>query len=150
MTEEKKVMPAASGERQSAEGAERMLPDGIGLTVEEVRELLHRKHNTSIPVDDPVLMFVTIMNAVLTEQEKLHARHREALTGFMAELTEAYAAEVREGAETVTATLSALTAKGLNEAARDMVKFRTTLFLCTAISAVSALLIVAVFVLKGM
>ena len=61
----------------------------------------------------------------------------------------AYAATVREGAEKVTDTLSALTAQGLNEAARDMVKFRTTLFLCTAISAVSALLIVAVFVLKG-
>lgn len=142
-------MSEVNEERAAESGTPAPLPDGVGLSIEDVRELLHRKHNASIPVNDPVLMFVTIMNAVLTEQEKLHARHREALTRFMGELTDAYAATVREGAEKVTDTLSALTAQGLNEAARDMVKFRTTLFLCTAISAVSALLIVAVFVLKG-
>lgn len=142
-------MSEVNEERAAESGTPAPLPDGVGLSIEDVRELLHRKHNASIPVNDPVLMFVTIMNAVLTEQEKLHARHREALTRFMGELTDAYAATVREGAEKVTDTLSALTAQGLNEAARDMVKFRTTLLLCTAISAVSALLIVAVFVLKG-
>ena len=94
-------------------------------------------------------MQVTIANALLTEQEKLHERHKEALTRFMGELTDSYANTVREGAEKVTDTLSALTAQGLNEAARDMVKFRATLLLCTAVSALSALLIVAVFVLKG-
>ena len=142
-------MAEEKSESQPVEEAKQILPDGLGLTVEDVRELLHRKHNASIPVDDPVLMFVTIMNAVLAEQEKLHARHREALTKFMGELTEGYAASVREGVETVTETLSALTVKGLNEAARDMVKFRTTMLFCTAINAVSALLIVAVFVLRG-
>lgn len=136
-------------ERAAESGAPAPLPDGVGLSIENVRELLFRRHNVAVPADDPTLMQVTIANALLTEQEKLHERHKEALTRFMGELTDAYAATVREGAEKVTDTLSALTAQGLNEAARDMVKFRATLFLCTAISAVSALLIVAVFVLKG-
>lgn len=125
------------------------VPEGTGLSIEDVRELLFKRHNVAVPPDDPALMQVTIANAILTEQEKLHARHREALTKFMGELTEGYAASMREGVETVTETLSALTVKGLNEAARDMVKFRTTMLFCTAINAVSALLIVAVFVLRG-
>ena len=125
------------------------VPEGAGLSIEDVRELLFKRHDVAVPPDDPALMQVTIANAILTEQEKLHARHREALTKFMGELTEGYAASVREGVETVTETLSVLTVKGLNEAARDMVKFRTTMLFCTAINAVSALLIVAVFVLRG-
>lgn len=142
-------MSEVNEERAAENGAPAPLPDGVGLSIEDVRELLFRRHNVAVPADDPTLMQVTIANALLTEQEKLHERHKEALTRFMGELTDAYAATVREGAEKVTDTLSALTAQGLNEAARDMVKFRTTLLLCTAISAVSALLIVAVFVLKG-
>lgn len=136
-------------EEKTGEQAPAPVPEGTGLSIEDVRELLFKRHDVAVPPDDPALMQVTIANAILAEQEKLHARHREALTKFMGELTEGYAASVREGVETVTETLSALTVKGLNEAARDMVKFRTTMLFCTAINAVSALLIVAVFVLRG-
>ena len=53
-----------SSENQASEPC---LPDGIGLTVDDVRVLLAQTNNTSLPVDDPLLMVVTILNAFLNE-----------------------------------------------------------------------------------
>ena len=129
---------------------DQLLPDGIGLTVEDVRALLLKKHDVAIPADDPALMYVTIMNAALTEQAKLQKAHQEALGKMMSEHTKQYVQSTREGISEIMGTLSKLTADGLNEAAKDMVKFRMSMIYCTAINFIAALLIVGVFVLKGM
>lgn len=126
-----------------------ILPDGIGLTVEQVRALLLKAHDVAIPADDPALMYVTIMNAALTEQAKLQAAHQAALGKLMAEHTKNYVESTKAGMTEIMGTLSKLTTDGLNDAAKDMVKFRTTMFFCTAITFLSALLVVGVFVLKG-
>ena len=131
------------------EAHEQLLPDGIGLTVEQVRHLLLEKNDVAVPADDPALIYVTIMNAFLGEQAKLQNAHEAALGRLMTEHTNNYVQSTKVGMTEIMGTLSKLTTDGLNEAARDMVKFRTTMLFCTAINAVSALLIVAVFVLRG-
>ena len=60
--------------------------------------------------------------------------------------TAQYAETVKKGAEDVTKTLSAITVQGLNEIVQDLVKFRTTLYQCTAVCFVSSLLIVGALV----
>ena len=124
------------------------LPES-GLTYDQIRDAVARECKTVLSPDDPDLIVVAILNAFLEKQADLQKKHQEALSRFMSEESARYVATVKKGAEDVTKTLSALTTQGLNEAAKDLAAFRTTLFLCTAISAISALLIVTVFVLRG-
>ena len=149
MTEEIREKDAEVAESQQAEEAEQLLPDGIGLSVEEVRTILQKKHDTYIPPDDPYLMNITIMNAVLTEQAKLQKAHEKALGKFMTEHTKQYLDETKKGMTEIMTALSQLTTEGINKAVQDMVQFKTTMLICTAISSLSAALIVGVFVLKG-
>ena len=68
-------------ETQNAGAVSPALPDGIGLTLDDVRALLAKEHETIVPKDDPMLMIVTLLNAYLGEVDKLHARHGKALGG---------------------------------------------------------------------
>lgn len=133
--------------------AEPCLPDGFGLSVEEVRALLAKKHNLAVPVDDPMLMMVTIQNAFLGAQTQLQKRHEKALTAFMGEQTAAYVQGVEKSVSELRKTLSDVTINGIRDAASDFTAtlsgFKTSLYLCAAIIGLSALLNVAVFVLKA-
>ena len=64
--------------------------DGIGLNIEEVRNLLMQKHDDVLGLDDPLLMLVTINNAFLGEYEKLLAKHNKAISAIMSAKTEGY------------------------------------------------------------
>ena len=77
-------------ETQNAGAVSPALPDGIGLTLDDVRALLAKEHETIVPKDDPMLMIVTLLNAYLGEVDKLHARHGKALAALMAGKTDAY------------------------------------------------------------
>lgn len=129
------------------------LPDGFGLSVEDVRALLAKKHNLAVPIDDPLLMMVTIQNAFLGAQAQLQKKHEKALAAFMGEQTAAYVQGLEKSVADLTATLSRLTAQGIQEAvsgfAGSVCSFKTCLYLCTAIIGLSALLNVAVFILKA-
>lgn len=129
------------------------LPDGLGLSVEDVRALLAKKHDLAVPKDDPLLMMVTILNAFLGAQSQLQKKHEKALSAFMGEQTTAYVQGVEKSVADLTDTLSHMTSKGIQEAASgfaaSLAGFRTSLFLCTAIIGLSALLNVAVFVLQA-
>ena len=72
----------ATGKQESE--AEQILPDGLGLTVDAVRQLLHQKNGISVPRDDPMLMQVTMLKAYLNEQQRLHKKHESALAAFIA------------------------------------------------------------------
>lgn len=163
--EDKKAMNPAGMEQAKQEtlaekekktdkpAAEPVLPDGIGMSVEAVRELLHKQNGTSVPADDPLLMQVTILNAFLAEQANLQKRHENALTGFMSQQTAAFSGAISKEVGKLSETLSGVTVKGIQEAAKgftdDLSAMRTTLWLCTAIIACSALINVAVFVLRS-
>ena len=129
------------------------LPDGIGLSVEDVRVLLARKHDLAVPKDDPLLMMVTIQNAFLGAQTQLQKKHEKALASFMGEQTAAYVQGVEKSVSELRKTLSDVTINCIRDAASDfaatLAGFKTTLYLCTAIMALSALVNVAVFILKA-
>lgn len=143
----------ATPEAADADAQQQILPDGIGLSVEDVSAMLHRQHGISVPKDDPLLMQVTIHNTFLTEQQKLQKRHEKALAAFMGEQTNAHVEAVKNSVGQLTETLSGVTVKGIQEAAKDFVadvsSLRTTLWLCTVIIGCSMLVNVAVFVLQA-
>lgn len=151
------VMPAAVVDNElpssPAPEPDQCLPDGFGLSVEDVRALLARKHELAVPKDDPLLMVVTIHNAFLEEQDRLRKKHEKALAGFMGEQTLAYVGKMEESMAGLTKTLSGMTTEGIRQAAMgfaaSLAGVKSALYLCTAIIAISALLNVAVFVLKA-
>ena len=69
MSDAEHMTPAA--ESPAKPEAENTLPDGIGLTMEQVQKLLAKAHKTVVDDHDPILMVVTILNAHLGEVEKL-------------------------------------------------------------------------------
>lgn len=149
--------PAAAADNapqsSPAPQAEPCLPDGLGLSVEDVRALLAKKHNLAVPVDDPMLMMVTIQNAFLGAQTQLQKRHEKALAAFMGEQTATYMSGVEKSVSELRKTLSDVTINGIRDAASDFAAtlsgFKATLYLCTAIIGLSALLNVTVFILKA-
>ena len=132
---------------------DQLFPDGIGLSVEDVRALLAAKHEPPVHKDDPIRMVVTILNAFLGRQDELQKKHEKALAAFMSEQTTAYVRGVEESVAGLSKTLSGATVEGIGKAVGDMAAnlagHRSTMYLCTAVMALSALLNVAVFILEA-
>ncbi len=153
MSDELSDATAATPRSAPASEPEQCLPDGIGMSVESVRALLAKEHDISVPRDDPFLMTVTIQNAFLEEQDRLRKKHEKALAAFMGEQTAACVRGVEKSVSELRKTLSDVTINGIRDAASDfsatLSGFRSALYLCTAIMALSALVNVAVFVLKA-
>jgi len=124
-----------------------------GLNLEDVRALLSKTHNTSIPDNDPLLMIVTINNAYLGEVQKLHARHEQGLARLMADKTDAYVSGVKAAVDQLSKSLSSASVEGVRKIfeahAATLNAFKYAVYWSAAIVAVSALLNVAVFVLRS-
>lgn len=129
------------------------VPDGIGLTLEQVQRLLANAHKAVVDYHDPVLMVVTMLNAWLTEMEKLQARHESGLTRLMAEKTQAYVSGVQTAVNQLSDSLSSASVEGIRKIFDDhaacLKTFRSNVNLAALIVGISALLNVAVFVLKA-
>lgn len=120
------------------------MPEGIGLSFDQVRTLLIQAHKTTMSDDDPMLMLVTINNAFLGEYDKLLDRHNEALTAFLVDQAHEYLEVARVAAEA---------ASGVGVIQETCRKHSAAVNVCqgnmkwlAAITAISALLNVAVFV----
>lgn len=133
---------------------ESALPDGTGLSLEHVRELLFKAHKVAIDDNDTILMVGTILNAYLTEMEKLHARHKEGLGRLMADKTDGYVSGVQAAVGQLTDSLSSASVEGARKVFDDhaarLQSFKSSTTWLAVIVAVSALLNVAVFVLGGL
>lgn len=129
------------------------VPDGIGLTLDAVRALLAREHQTILGPDDPVLMLVTLHNAFLGEYERLLARHNKALTALLAEKTDGYVAGVLQATEALGKDLSAASIESmrgvLQQHSAALKAFRLHLLWLAGIVVASALGNVIVFVFLG-
>ena len=125
-------------ETQNAGAVSPALPDGIGLTLDDVRALLAKEHETIVPKDDPMLMIVTLLNAYL---------------GEVAGKTDAYVKGVQGATDAWAAQLSASSVEGIRkvfaEHAGQLQSLKSGMWYAAAIVAVSALVNVAVFVLRG-
>ena len=130
------------------------VPDGIGLTLEQVQGLLAQTHKKVVDYHDPILMVVTMLNAHLAEVEKLHTRHKEGLGRLMADKTDAYVSGVQAAIGQLTDSLSSASVEGIRKVFDDHAarfqSFKNNPTWLAAIVAVSALLNVAVFVLGGL
>lgn len=128
-------------------------PDGVGLTLDEVRALLAKQHDTIIGADDPVLMLVTLHNAFLGEYERLLARHNKALTALLAEKTDRYVAGVLQATEALGKDLSAASIESmrgvLQQHSAALKAFRLHLLWLAGIVVASALGNVIAFVFLG-
>lgn len=127
---------------------------GVGLTLEQIRAVVAKAHNVMLPKDDATLMIATILNAYLTEVDKLQARHEKGLTRLMAEKTDEYVSGVQAAVEQLSASLSSASVEGIRKVFDDhaatLNAFRYAVYWAAAIVSVSALVNVVVFVLRGM
>ena len=130
------------GDEDKSPMPEERFPDGFGMSVEDVRALLAKKHDVSVPQDDPILMQVTILQVFLEAQARLQKKHETALAAFMGQQTTAYVKDMEKSLTSLTETLSGLTMEGIRKAVADFVAnlatHRSAMYLCTAIIALSA------------
>lgn len=73
-------------------------PDGFGLTLEEVQNIINQKCGVSVPKDDPIMLIVPILNAFLFEQQKLQEEYKEGLKEVYQEVLKAFIVEFEEKA----------------------------------------------------
>lgn len=121
-----------------------VLPEGIGLSLDEVRALIEQRNHVRVDVDDPIFVALTIANAHLTAVERLHQRHSKALTELMSGETARHTEAVAKNVETLSKQLSGVTVENIARVVADfgsaLASFRTTLFICTGLALFSALL----------
>ena len=121
-----------------------VLPEGIGLSLDEVRALIEQRNHVRVEADDPILVALTIANAHLTAVEKLHQLHRKALTELMSRETATHTGSVAKNVAALSEKLSGVTVENIGHVVTQfqtaLTSFRTTLFICTGLALFSALL----------
>ena len=126
---------------------------GVGLTLEQIRAVVAKAHNVMLPKDDATLMIATILNAYLTEVEKLQARHEKGLTRLMAEKTDEYVSGVQAAVNQLSTSLSSASVEGIRKVFDDhaarLSTFKSNVYLAAVIVGMAALLNVAVFILRA-
>lgn len=127
-----------------------ILPEGIGMNLEQVQKLLADQHKTIVSLDDPVLIMVTIMNAFLSQQNALLERHKTAMVNIMTEKTNDYVAEVKTATKSLSAAMSdlmlAAIQKTMNDHSLTLANHKKDTMWLSAIVAISALINVVVFI----
>ena len=91
------------------------LPDGIGTKLEDMAVLLSMKHGTTVTLDDPVLMVVSICNSFLGDVQNLNNKHNEALGKIIASRTQEYVAAVKATTESFSQTISTASVEGIRQ-----------------------------------
>ena len=121
-----------------------VLPEGIGLSLDEVRALIEQRNHVRVEADDPILVALTIANAHLTAVEKLHQLHRKALTELMSRETATHTEAVAKSVAALSEKLSGVTVENIGRVVTQfqsaLASFRTTLLICTGLALFSALL----------
>lgn len=121
-----------------------VLPEGIGLSLDEVRALIEERNKIKVSKDDPILVALTIANAHLAAVERLHQRHSKALTELMSRETATHTESVAKNVAALSEKLSGVTVENIGRVITQfqsaLASFRTTLFICTGLALFSALL----------
>ncbi|HBT97268.1 MAG TPA: hypothetical protein DEB25_06380 [Desulfobulbaceae bacterium] len=129
-----------------------VLPDGLGMSLEQVQNLLAEKHKTIVGLDDPVLMLVTVMNVFLAQESALIERHKTALAKVMADKTGEYVGAVQQVTDSLTKSLSDVTLAAMEKTfaahSLELAQHKRNIMWLSAIAAISALVNVAVFVIR--
>jgi len=130
------------------------LPDGIGLTLDQVREKIAIQHHMVVSLDDPILMLVTLLNAFLTEEDKLLDRHNKALSKVLLARTDGYIKAVGQATASIEKNLSSASLADITKIfvmhRQEMDRFRSNMIWLAAIAGTSALVNVAAFVVLAL
>ena len=128
------------------------LPDGIGLSYKDIALLMAMKHKSVAEADEPIMIMVSVCNAFLSETEKLHQRHNEALSTIIAGKTQEYISGVKKTTDAFTQTLADASVEGVRqifkEHAASLQAHQGNTRWCAFIVAISALANIAVLALR--
>ena len=128
------------------------LPDGVGLSFDDIALLMAMKHKSVIEADEPMLMMVSVCNAFLSETQKLHQRHNEALAKIIAGKTQEYISGVKQTTDAFTQTLADASVEGVRQIFEDhaasLQSHQGNTRWCALIVAISALANIAVLALR--
>ena len=91
------------------------IPDGVGISYEDLAVLFAMKNETAVDKNDPVLVIATVCNAFLTKAHELHERHNEALTKILTARTQDYITGVKNTTDAFTETLSQASVEGVRK-----------------------------------
>lgn len=141
-----------SNNMQSDDADKSSFPDGFGMSIEDIRNLLIKKHETLVPKDDPILLTVTILNVFLEQQEKLNKKQLSAINEVITKRTELYIKGVKDTTEGLSKTLENITVEGIRDVQEKYVShlynFKNSMWWATAIITISAVLNVCTFILR--
>jgi molecular chaperone GrpE (heat shock protein) len=128
------------------------IPDGIGLSYEDLAVLFAMKNETAVSKKDPVMIMVTVCNAFLEKARQLHDQHNEALTKILTAKTQDYITSVKTTTDAFTTTLSQASVEGIRkifeEHASELHSAKWNFRWCALIVAVSALANVIILACK--
>lgn len=79
---------------------------GIGLSIDEVRAILHRAAGVSIDRDDPLCLLVLILNAYMGAFDTFAAKHREGFSAYLNGEGSKYLEQAKQAADTLTKGIS--------------------------------------------
>ncbi|MBF0482139.1 MAG: hypothetical protein HQK81_09075 [Desulfovibrionaceae bacterium] len=123
------------------------LPDGIGLDQSKMQELLIKQFKTPIGDNDPILMEVAIYNNFLEQYNKLLGFHHGLLMDFFSQESEKYLSVVQSASDAVKTGMSKASIEHIGKLLKD---FNNSMMLMTIIIFISAIINVAVFVLRSL
>ena len=146
MTEESANYSGASPEIQP-EARPVLSDDGVGITLEEARNLLAIKHETVVGIDDPILMMVTLNNAFLSQQEKLFGQYQTALKSLMSTELNNFTAETDKIMEEIKSVTASAVVEEAQLQLERVTKLRRDMIWMSAVTVVSALAIILSLIL---
>lgn len=127
-------------------------PDGFGLTIEEIKALIAKECKIFVDNDEPHLMTVTILNAFLHENEKLHKKYSDTLRTIYAEQTQSFLQEIAKSTDGITQSLQSVSVEGLHNIhvknTAQLAVFRNTLFWVSSILLTLTIVNICVFILR--
>lgn len=116
--------------------------DGIGISLEEARNLLAMKHQSIVSLDDPILMLVTLNNAFISQQEKLFGKYQEALKSLMSTELSNFTNETDKIMESVKSITASAVVEESQLQLERITRLRRDMIWLSAVAFVSALSII--------
>jgi hypothetical protein len=144
--------PETDQEDDGDDNTQPHLPEDRFMSYRKVKKLLAMKHDSTIRLDDPMLMMVTICNVFIGELEKLHERHNDAMTAIITAKTREYVTSVKTTTDAFAATLSEASVEGIrkifDQHSSAITESKNSARWCAIIVAISALANVIVLALR--
>ncbi len=99
--------PNTEEKKEKSKEKEYHLPDGFGLSIEEVQNIINQKCSVSVPKDDPIMLIVSILNAFLFEQQKLQEEYKEGLKEVYQEVLNTFLEQLDKQLQSKNYTITA-------------------------------------------